>query len=105
MAQAHLSNKIMTPTTQNKNKIQIREIKEIAIAIAIKDFNPSRITAEFIKENNLVNGSVLTQTPYINRDRAQLIFDNGVTILAQPNGIAFIQRISDNNARLQMVNV
>lgn len=87
----------MMIATSLQNKTQMQEIKEIAIALAVKDFSPQIVTEEFVREHNIVNPDwKLNQTPFTHHDRAQLVFDSDVTILAQKNGIAFIERINDN---------
>ena len=96
----------MTAATSLRNKAQIKEIQEIAIALAIKDFDPAIITEEFVRQNKIVNPDwKLNQAPLEHYDRAQLAFDSNVTILAQKSGIAFIERISDNDAQLQAQSV
>ncbi len=96
----------MIASTSPQNKAQIQEIKEIAIAIAIKDFSPLMITESFVKENEIVNSDwKLTQAPFTHHHRSQLAFDSKVTILAQKNGIAFIERINEDNTQLQIKSV
>ena len=88
----------MTATTPHQNKTQLGEIKEMAIALAVKDFSPSIITEEFIRQNNIINPEwKITQTPFVHHDRSQLTFDSGVAILAQKNGMAFIEKVSTLN--------
>ncbi|MEM8718462.1 MAG: hypothetical protein AAGE84_04015 [Cyanobacteria bacterium P01_G01_bin.39] len=94
----------MTATTLSQNRIQ--EIKEMAIAIAIKELTPLIITENFVRENEIVSSDwKLTQAPFVHHDRSQLSFDSRVTILAKQNGIAFIERIKDDNAPLQIESV
>ena len=96
----------MTAATSPQIKAQIQEIQEIAIALAIKDFAPAIITEEFVRQNKIVNADwKLNQAPVEHHDRAQLAFDNNVTIVAQKSGIAFIERISNKDAQLQSLSV
>ena len=96
----------MKLTTPAREGTQIQEIKEVAIAIAIEKLDPRRITEEFIKANQIINSSSqLTQAPYVHHDRAQLAFDNGVTIIARQNGIAFIEKIEERSHPLQITTV
>lgn len=93
----------MATATSSQNKTSIKEIKEIAIAIAVKDFPPAIITEEFVKQNNIVNSDwQLSQEPLSQSNRAQLSFDSGVTILAQPKGVAFIERVKNDDNQLQV---
>ncbi|MEM9511030.1 MAG: hypothetical protein AAGA16_25735 [Cyanobacteria bacterium P01_E01_bin.35] len=96
----------MTLTTPSRDKTHVQEIKEIAIAIAIENLEPRRITEEFIKANQIVDSrSQLNQTPYVHHDRAQLAFDNGVTIIARQNSLAFIEKINEGTNLLQITIV
>lgn len=102
---AYLETEIMTATTPNQNKTQIGEIKEMAIALAIKDFSPSIITEEYVKQNNIVDSEWKLIQTHVHHDRSQLTFDSGVGILAQKNGVAFIERIKKDNTQLQIKSV
>ncbi|MEM8830373.1 MAG: hypothetical protein AAGE96_13585 [Cyanobacteria bacterium P01_G01_bin.19] len=96
----------MTLTTSTREETQIREIKEVAIMIAIENLDPRRITEEFIKVNQIINSNArLTQAPHIHHDLAQLAFDNGVTIIARQNGMAFIEKIDERSHPLQITTV
>ncbi|MEL6928235.1 MAG: hypothetical protein AAFO95_06350 [Cyanobacteria bacterium J06600_6] len=96
----------MTAITSLQNRAKIKEIQEIAIALAIKDFAPEIITEEFVRQNKIVNADwKLNQAPFEHHDRAQLAFDSNVTIVAQKSGIAFIERISNKDAQLQAQSV
>ncbi|MEL6439789.1 MAG: hypothetical protein AAFQ80_11110 [Cyanobacteria bacterium J06621_8] len=86
----------MTAATPFQNQAQIQDIREFAIVLAVSDLDPSRITEEFIRAQKIIDSRFqLRGASTRNPQRSQLVFDNGITIIARTNGIALIEKISD----------
>jgi hypothetical protein len=76
--------------------LQIKEIQEIAITIAAKNLNPTLLTEEFLKFSGIVPEDwELAKQPIVSPGGAQVSFQNGVSIVAQPRTISFIEGIGN----------
>ncbi|MEC4819257.1 MAG: hypothetical protein SAK29_39200 [Scytonema sp. PMC 1069.18] len=68
------------------------EIQELAIAITAKQYNPKLLTPDFLKYTGIVpNNWELARPPIVTDTVAQVIFQNGVNIVAQVNKIVFAE--------------
>ncbi|MGK7872625.1 MAG: hypothetical protein AB4426_04730 [Xenococcaceae cyanobacterium] len=82
-------------TLDANSQTPIREIEEIAIAISAKELNPTILTHDFLKFSGIVPKDwELGKQPVLSARLAQLSFQNGVNIVAQPRTISFIETIS-----------
>lgn len=73
---------------------EIREIQEIAIAISAKNLNPTMLSQEFLKQTGIVpNEWELSKQPVLGPNLSQVTFQNGVSIVAQPRTITFMEAI------------
>jgi hypothetical protein len=84
-----------TPSDQiPKKPPEIREIQELAIAISAKNINPTMLSQEFLKQTGIVpNEWELAKQPVLGANLSQVTFQNGVSIVAQPRNITFMQSL------------
>jgi hypothetical protein len=69
-------------------------IKEIAVSIIAESLNPVILTPEFLKYRGIVPSSwELTRQPILTAAASQVVFQTGVSILAQPNRIIFAESL------------
>jgi hypothetical protein len=74
---------------------EIGEIQELSIAIGAKNLNPSLLTVDFLKYSGIVPADwELKSQPVSNPNFAQVNFQNGVNIVAQPRTITFVELIN-----------
>lgn len=70
-------------------------VQEMAIAIAVQQFNPTTLSADFLKYSGIVPTEwEMARPPYISNSGSQIIFQNGVAIVAQPNRLIFSEAIA-----------
>ncbi len=73
---------------------QTLQIQELAIAIAAKNLNPNVLNVDFLKYGNIISSDwELARNPVYTKNLTQLIFQNGIAIIAQPNRIVFAETI------------
>ncbi len=76
----------------------IKFIEEIGIVICAKELTPTVINLEFLKFSGIIPKEwQLAQQPIFSPAFAQLNFDSGVNIVAQPRTINFIEAIGKRN--------
>lgn len=72
----------------------IKYIEEIGIVVAAKDLTPTMMSHDFLKFSGIVPKDwELVQQPVLSPNFAQLIFQNGVNIIAQPRSIIITESI------------
>jgi len=72
--------------------------EELAISIAARNFGPSVASLDFLQLSGVVPKDwQLARKPAANRQAAQLVFQNGVSILAQENTITVSQALTKNS--------
>ena len=65
-------------------------LQELGIVVAMQQPNPNLVTAEFLKLSGIIPADWQLAREPINTDSAaQLLFTNGVSIVAEPNRIMF----------------
>ncbi|MBD2364925.1 hypothetical protein H6G36_27820 [Anabaena minutissima FACHB-250] len=70
-------------------------LQELNIAVATQNHSPSILTFDFLKYSGIIPLDwKLAQQPIVSNQGSQLIFDNGFSIVAQPQGLNFIELIS-----------
>jgi hypothetical protein len=84
-----------------------REIQELSIAIAAKSLNPAMLTVDFLKYSGIVPADwELNAQPVLNPNYAQVSFQNGISIVAQPRTITFVEIInSPDNSTLKLPEI
>ncbi|MFM2379967.1 MAG: hypothetical protein RLZZ143_2546 [Cyanobacteriota bacterium] len=87
---------MITTTDNNSNQplVSLREIQELSIAITAKSLNPAMLTVDFLKYSGIVPPDwELNGQPVLNPNYAQVNFQNGISIVAQPRTITFVEII------------
>ncbi len=84
-----------TPSDQTQKKpLEIKEIQELAIAISAKNLNPTMLSQEFLKQTGIVPSDwELGKKPVLGQNLSQVTFQNGVSIVAQPRTITFMEAL------------
>jgi hypothetical protein len=83
-------------TTDNSPAIKF--IEEIGIVICAKELTPTINSLEFLKFSGTIPKDwQLAQQPILNLAFAQLNFENGISIVAQPRNVSFIEPLSRKN--------
>ena len=73
---------------------KILQTQELAIAITAKNLNPSIINLDFLTYGNIISSEwKLARQPIYTKKLTQLVFQNGIAIVAQPNRIVFAETI------------
>jgi hypothetical protein len=73
-------------------------LQELGIVVAMQQPNPNLVTAEFLKLSGIVPLDwQLAREPINNDNISQLLFTNGVRIVAEPNRIMFGENIGDRD--------
>ncbi|BAY62116.1 hypothetical protein NIES22_21830 [Calothrix brevissima NIES-22] len=69
-------------------------LQELAIAIAAKNLNPTVLNPDFLKYTGVIPGDwELGRPPVYSNGIAQMVFSNGLSIVAQPNRIVINEAI------------
>ncbi len=83
-------------SSDRKSNQKMQEIQEIALTIAAKTLNPAILSEEFLKFSGIVPSDwELAREPVLNPNLAQVTFQNGVSIVAQPRTITFVESLSN----------
>ncbi len=70
------------------------QTQELAIAITAKNLNPNVVNLDFLKYSNIISPEwELARQPVYTKTLTQLVFQNGIAIVAQPNRIVFAETI------------
>lgn len=70
------------------------QTQELAIAITAKNLNPNVVNLDFLKYSNIISPEwELARQPVYTKTLTQLVFQNGIAIVAQPNRIVFAESI------------
>jgi len=73
-------------------------LQELGIVVAMQQPNPNLVTAEFLKLSAIVPLDwQLAREPINNDNISELLFTNGVRIVAEPNRIMFGENIGDRD--------
>ncbi|QLE55647.1 hypothetical protein [Nostoc sp. TCL26-01] len=75
------------------------EVQELLIAIATKQQNPSILTADFLKYTGIIPGDwELARPAVLTNTAAQVVFQNGVSVVAEVNRVIFAEAIANKEA-------
>ncbi|WP_224087093.1 hypothetical protein [Nostoc sp. MS1] len=79
--------------------IQNFQVQELLIAIAVRQQNPSILTADFLKYTGIVPSNwELARPPVLTNTAAQVVYQNGVSIVAEVNRVIFAEAIANKEA-------
>ena len=82
------------PTSAKTTSIKF--IEEVAIIISAKSLTPTMMSQEFLKSSGIIpQGWELAKQPVLNPSLAQLTFQNGVSIMAQPGTLNLSEPLTD----------
>jgi hypothetical protein len=71
-------------------------IQELAIVIAVKQLDPTLVTPDFLKYSRIVpNDWEVVGEPIRSFQGSQITFQNGISVIAQPQRISFAELIVD----------
>jgi len=75
-------------------------VQELVIVITAKNNNPIILTADFLKYSGIIPSDwELARQPVLTNNAAQVIFTNGVSIVAETNRVIFIEEVAGIDAR------
>jgi hypothetical protein len=75
------------------------QVQELLIAIAVRQQNPSIVTADFLKYTGIVPSDwELARPPVLTNTAAQVVYQNGVSIVAEVNRVIFAEAIANKEA-------
>ena len=81
-----------------RSTTSIKFIEEVAIIITAKNLTPTMMSQEFLKSSGIIPQRwELAQQPVLNPNIAQLTFQNGVSIVAQPGSINLSESLGGKN--------
>lgn len=70
--------------------------QELALVIAVKDHDPLMVGEAFLKQTGIIPTEwQLAQKPYLSQEATQLVFDNGMSIVAEPERVVFSQALAE----------
>jgi hypothetical protein len=73
-------------------------LQELGIVVAMQQPNPNLVTGEFLKLSGIIPLDwQLARSPINNERTSQLLFTNGVSIIAEPNRIMFGETIGERD--------
>lgn len=73
-------------------------VQELVIVISAKNNNPTILTVDFLKYSGIIPSDwELARQPVLTNSAAQVIFTNGVSIVAETNRVIFIEAFADKN--------
>jgi hypothetical protein len=83
---------------ETKPEAQLREIQDLAIGLAAKNLNPTILSVDFLKFSGIIPADwELNAQPVMNPNFAQINFQNGVSIVAQPRTVTFTAILNTSN--------
>ena len=87
----------LNPTQPKTQAPPIDEMQEITITVAAKNMTPTMLSEDFLKFSGIIPTNwELVKQPIMNPNYAQLTFQNGLTMVAQPGSLTFTEPIRAN---------
>lgn len=81
------------------------QIQELAIAITAKGLNPNVVNLDFLKYSNIISSDwELARPPVQTKNLTQLVFQNGIAIVTQPNRIVFAEAIDQKDIQQAIIS-
>ncbi|MEO1620127.1 MAG: hypothetical protein AAFU53_03735 [Cyanobacteria bacterium J06632_3] len=74
--------------------VEKTSIQELAIVVIAKGLNPTSFTPDFLVNSGIIPADwLLARKPVVNQQIAQIVFQNGISLTAQPGKITFSESI------------
>jgi hypothetical protein len=71
-------------------------VQELALVIAVRNHDPLMVGEAFLKQTGIIPSEwELAQQPYLSQQATQLVFTNGMSIVAEPERVIFAQALAD----------
>jgi hypothetical protein len=71
-------------------------VQELALVIAVKNHDPLMVGLAFLQQTGIIPSEwQLAREPYLSQQATQLVFDNGMSIVAEPERVVFAQALVD----------
>lgn len=87
--QAPAAEQSSAPENAEKTNIQ-----ELAIVVIAKGLNPTSFTPDFLVNSGIIPADwLLSRKPVVNQQIAQIVFQNGISLTAQPGKLTFSESI------------
>ncbi|MEL7355613.1 MAG: hypothetical protein AAFN40_03505 [Cyanobacteria bacterium J06560_6] len=81
-------------SSSQKEEAELKAIQEIAIVVIAKGLNPTSFTPDFLVHSGIIPADwLLAQKPVVNQQMAQIVFQNGISLTAQPGKVTFSESI------------
>jgi hypothetical protein len=72
------------------------DVQELSLVIAVERQDPSLLTPDFLRYSNIIPQDwELSRQPVRSQQAAQVSYQNGVSLLAYPDRIVFVERLGD----------
>jgi hypothetical protein len=80
------------------NTAMTHTIQELALVIAVKNHDPLMVGEAFLKQTGIIPTEwELAREPYVSQQATQLVFTNGMSIIAEPERVVFAQALADKD--------
>ncbi|QUY45865.1 hypothetical protein [Acaryochloris marina] len=80
-------------------------VQEIGISLAAKDLNPSALNPDFLKYSDIIPSDwELARPPVYTNQVVQIVFKNGLSLIAQPNRVDFVESVPTGQDRDSQVH-
>jgi hypothetical protein len=90
------ANKIVGRNRTTINTKMTHALQELTLLIAIKNHDPLMVGEAFLKQTGIIPSEwQLAREPYLSQQATQLVFNNGVSITAEPERVIFTQSLAD----------
>jgi hypothetical protein len=87
------------PSSEGQPLDQIKEIQELSLVLTAKNLNPTLLSVDFLKFSGIVPEDwELSNQPVFNPNFAQISFQNGVSVVAQPRTVTFIEMLGNQSS-------
>jgi hypothetical protein len=72
------------------------KLQELVIILAAGNFNPIILTPDFLKYSGIIPTDwELARQPILSQSVAQVIFTNGISLIAEPNRLMFVEAVTE----------
>lgn len=94
MTEAVLDKDTQIQELSTEQALEQAGIQELAIIVVARDLNPSLFTPDFLVQTGLIPADwALVRQPVVSQQLAQIVFQNGISLVAQPGKVTFSESI------------